>query len=136
MDVLILIGRILYGLIFVGSGIGHLTQTAATAGYAESRGMKNPGVLIQLSGILILAGGLGVILGIWADLAALGLAFYTLVSAFLIHHFWTDTDQMTKTMEMTGFMKNLAIVGGGLILYSLLVTTPVGLMIVGPFARP
>jgi uncharacterized membrane protein YphA (DoxX/SURF4 family) len=66
---------------------------------------------------LIAAGGLGVALGIWADLAALGLAVYTLLAAFMIHHFWTDEGEMQMT-EMTNFMKNMAIAGGGLVLFA------------------
>ncbi len=59
MSFVILIGRILFGLIFVGSGAaGHLMQTDATAGYAESRGVSNAKVLVQISGVLILAAGL------------------------------------------------------------------------------
>ncbi len=118
MSLVILIGRILFGLIFVGSGAaGHLAQTDATAGYAEMRGVKNAKVLVQISGVLILAGGLGVIFGVLADLAALGLVAYSLIAAFMVHHFWTDEDEMTKNMEMSLFMKNLSIAGGGLILF-------------------
>ncbi len=121
MSFVILIGRILFGLIFIGSGLaGHLQQADATAGYAESRGVSNAKSLVQISGVLILAGGLGVIFGVWADLAALGLVVYTLIAAFMVHHFWTDEDEMTKTMEMSMFMKNLSIAGGGLILFGFL----------------
>ena len=121
MSVVILIGRILFGLIFVGSGIaGHLRETDATAGYGEMRGLKNARLLTQLSGVLIAAGGLAVMLGVWADLAALGLAVYCVLTAILIHHFWTDKDEMTKTIEMSMFMKNLSMAGGGLILFGFL----------------
>lgn len=136
MDVVVLIGRILYALIFLGSGFaGHLGQTAATAAYAESRGLKNASGLVRVSGILIILGALGVIFGVWADLAALGLAAFSLIAMFLIHHFWTDQDQMQRTAEMTNFMKNLALVGGGLILFAVVAGTDVGLMITGPLFR-
>jgi uncharacterized membrane protein YphA (DoxX/SURF4 family) len=124
MSVVILIGRILFGLLFIGSGMaGHLMQADATAGYAKMRGVPNAKMLTQLSGVLILAGGLGVIFGVWADLAALGLVAYSLIAAFMVHHFWTDTDEMTKNMEMSMFMKNLSIAGGGLILFGFLAAT-------------
>ncbi len=119
-SLLVLIGRILFSLIFIGSGIrGHLMETEATAGYAASRGVPNSKVLVQVSGVLITLGGLGVILGVWADLAALGLAAYALIAAFMVHHFWTDTDSMTQQMEMTNFMKNLSIAGAGIALFAL-----------------
>jgi uncharacterized membrane protein YphA (DoxX/SURF4 family) len=117
----ILIGRILLGMIFIGAGAaGHLQQTDETAGYAEARGVPNPKVLVQVSGVLILAAGLGVLFGVWADLAALGIVGYSLITAFMVHHFWTDTDEMTKTVEMSMFMKNLSMAGGGLILFGFL----------------
>ncbi len=120
MGIVILIGRILYAAIFIGSGImGHLMQTEGTAGYAESRGVPNAKLLTQISGVLIALGGIAVILGIYLDLAALGLVAYTLIAAFMVHHFWTDQDPMAQQMEMTQFMKNLAIAGGGLILFAL-----------------
>jgi uncharacterized membrane protein YphA (DoxX/SURF4 family) len=122
--VVILFGRILFGLIFVGAGVaGHLRAPDETAGYAEMRGLSNAKLLTQVSGVLIIAGGLGVILGVWADLAALGLVVYTLIAAFMIHHFWTDEDAMTQQVEMSMFMKNLSIAGGGLILFGFLAAT-------------
>lgn len=121
MSFVILIGRILLGLIFVGSGAaGHFMQADATAGYGASRGVPNAKLLTQVSGVLILAAGLGVIFGVFADLAALGIAAFSLISAFMVHHFWTDTDEMTKNMEMSLFMKNLSIAGGALILFAFL----------------
>ena len=36
----------------------------------------------------------------------------------MVHHFWTDTDDMTKNMEMSLFMKNVSMAGGGLILFA------------------
>lgn len=135
MSVVILIGRILLGLIFVGSGAaGHLKEADATAGYAESRGVSNAKVLTQISGVLILAAGLGVIFGVFADLAALGIAAYSLIAAFMVHHFWTDTDEMTQNMEMSLFMKNLSIAGGALILFAFMATAgeAVGFTITDP----
>jgi len=124
MAIVILIGRALYALIFIGSGsAGHLMQTEGTAGYAESRGVPNSQVLTQLSGVLIFVGGLAVILGIWADLAALGLAAYSLIAAIMVHHFWTDGDPMTRRVEMSMFMKNLSMAGGGLLLFGFLAAT-------------
>jgi len=74
---------------------------------------------MQISGVLIAAGGVGVILGIWADLATLGLAAYSLILAFMVHHFWTDDDPMTRQVQMSMFMKNLSMAGGGILLFAL-----------------
>ncbi len=119
-SLLVLIGRILFSLIFIGSGIrGHLMETEGSAGYVSSRGVPNAKLMTQVSGVLITLGGLGVIVGVWADLAALGLAVYSLIAAFWVHHFWTDTDEMQQRAEMTNFMKNLSIAGAGIALWAL-----------------
>ena len=135
MDVILLIGRVMLGMIFIGSGVaGHLMQTEGTAAYAEMRGLKNPKGLTQVSGVLIAAGGVGLVLGIWMDVAALGLAVYSLAAAFLIHHFWSDEDPALQQSEMTQFMKNLSIAGGCLILFAFYneLGEAVGLTITGP----
>jgi uncharacterized membrane protein YphA (DoxX/SURF4 family) len=96
------IGRILSSLLLLGSAFGgHFGATDATAGYAESRGVKGARMLVLLSGAQLAAGGLMVLLGTSADLGALLIAAFTLPTAFLIHHCWTDQDRMTQQMEMT-----------------------------------
>ena len=62
------------------------------------------------------------ILGIYPDLGALMFVAFALVTAYVIHHFWTDDDEMMKQIEMTNFMKNLSIVGGSLIAFAYFVT--------------
>lgn len=135
MDIVLLIGRIFYGLLFVGSAVaGHFMGAEAIAGYSETRGMKPARPLVLLSGVGLLAGGLGIILGIWIDLAALGLAVLLLITAFGIHHFWTDEGEM-RYMEMVQFNKDLALAGAALIIfaiYSNLGEDPTGLMITDP----
>ena len=37
MEALVLIGRILFSLIFIGAGIGHLADAEGSAAYADSR---------------------------------------------------------------------------------------------------
>lgn len=39
MDVLVLVGRILFAALFLMSGFGHLTQTKMMAQYTASRGV-------------------------------------------------------------------------------------------------
>lgn len=130
MDVVALIGRILFGLLFVMSGFGHLGQLEAMAGYAESRGVKPGRPMVVISGILILAGGLGVILGVWGDLAALGLAVYTLLTALFMHPFWRF-DGMERMGEMSHFNKDVALAGAALVLFVYFATTDVAFTITG-----
>ena len=118
MEALVLIGRILFSLIFIGAGIGHLADAEGSGQYAESRGAPSGGMVVRISGVLIAAGGLGVLFGVWMDLAALGLAIYCLLAAFIVHHFWTD-EPSHRPIEVAMFMKNVSIAGAGLMIFAL-----------------
>ncbi len=83
MDVLVLIGRVLFSALFLASALGHLTQTGAMAQYAQFKGIPSPKLGVLSSGVLILVGGLSVLLGVWADLGALLLFIFLLPTAFL-----------------------------------------------------
>lgn len=63
MDVVFLIGRILLAFLFLGSAFGHLTQTKAMGGYAGSKGLPSAELLVRLTGVQLLLGGLSILLG-------------------------------------------------------------------------
>lgn len=114
MDVVFLIGRILFAFLFLGSAVAHLTQTASMAGYAQSRGLPAPVPATIGSGILILVGGLMVLLGVWGDLGALFIVAFLAGTAFLMHPFWKETDDQAKQMEMVQFNKDIGLAGAAL----------------------
>ena len=113
-DIIFLIWRILLVLVFVGSGIGHLTQDGMV-GYAQFKKIPSPAVAVRLSGVLLLAGAAGVIFGVWGDLAALLSALLMLIMTITMHNFWTLEDPQAKQIDQIMFMKNLSIIGGLLI---------------------
>ena len=134
MDVVALIGRILFSLLFLGSAFGHLTQSEAMAGYAASRGLPQPRLAVLGSGVLILVGGLMVLLGIWLDLGALLLVIFLVPTAVLMHPFWKETDAMAKQTEMVSFQKDIALAGAALLILSLYAGygADLGITITGP----
>lgn len=115
-DEVFLLGRILFSLVFLGSGVGHLTQTEGSAQYAAYKKVPSAKLAVQVSGVLMILGAAAVILGIWMDLAGLLLAILVLLMAFMMHRFWEETDAQTKQVEMAQFMKNVSIAGAGLII--------------------
>jgi uncharacterized membrane protein YphA (DoxX/SURF4 family) len=119
MDVVALIGRILFALLFLGSAFGHLTQSEAMAGYAASRGVPQAKLAVLGSGVLMLIGALMVLLGIWLDLGALLLVIFLVPTAVLMHPFWKETDAMAKQTEMVSFQKDVALAGAALLILSL-----------------
>lgn len=134
MDVVALIGRILFALLFLGSAFGHLTQSGAMAGYAASRGVPQARLAVLGSGVLMLVGALMVLLGIWLDLGALLLVIFLVPTALLMHPFWKETDAMAKQTEMISFQKDIALAGGALLILSLYAGygADLGITITGP----
>jgi hypothetical protein len=70
-DILLLLGRILFGGFFVFNGLNHLFKHGAITGYAASKNVPQAGLAVTLSGLMILFGGLGVLLGAYINLAVL-----------------------------------------------------------------
>jgi uncharacterized membrane protein YphA (DoxX/SURF4 family) len=120
MDLVLIIGRILFALIFINSGIAHFTKTAAMTGYAQYKKVPAAKVSVLLSGAVILIGGVLIVLGVYADLGALLIALFSIVSAFMMHNFWTIKEATAKQSEMASFFKNLALGGAALMLFVLI----------------
>ena len=78
MDVVLVIGRVLFALLFINSGIAHLTKLEAMTGYAKYKKVPAAKLGVIVSGLMILVGGLYVALGIYADLGALLIALIEL----------------------------------------------------------
>lgn len=117
MDVLYLIGRVLFVLVFIGSGFGHLTQLEGTSQYAQSKGVPAPKLMSAVTGLIMLAGGFSVLLGFWMEIGTWLIVLFLLPTAFIMHNFWTLQDPTQKQMEMAHFMKNLSMAGAALVLY-------------------
>lgn len=134
MDVLVLIGRILFAALFLASAAGHLTKTKMMAGYAASKGVPAAVPATIGGGLLILVGGLSILLGVWADLGALLLVVFLVPTAVLMHGFWKENDPQARQLEMVQFQKDLALAGAALMLLALIAHagSDLGLTITGP----
>ncbi|MEY3346504.1 MAG: hypothetical protein RIR40_229 [Actinomycetota bacterium] len=117
MDILLVIGRVLFALIFINSGIAHITQMQAMTGYAQFKKVPAPKLAVIVTGLMIIIGGLYIAFGVYADLGALLLAVFLVLTAFMMHNFWTITDAQAKQSEMINFFKNLSLAGAALIIF-------------------
>jgi uncharacterized membrane protein YphA (DoxX/SURF4 family) len=119
MDELWLIGRILYCSLFIAAGIGQLVDLEGSTRYAESRGIgasARAGVIA--SGIAFVVGAVSVVLGIWGDLGALLLIVTLIPLTFLMHKFWAERDPLDRQNQLSLFMKNIALIGGAVLIFS------------------
>ena len=111
----VLVGRILLALIFVLSGFNKISGFEGTMGYIASKGMPMPAVFAALAILIELGGGLLIVLGFLTRPAALAIALFCVVSAFIFHNFWA-VDAAMKMAQYINFMKNISIAGGALVL--------------------
>lgn len=119
MKAVLAIGQILFALIFINSGISHLTKLEAMTGYAKYKKVPAAKFSVVLSGLMILVGGVYVALGIYADLGALLIAIFLVPTAFIMHAFWKETDPTAKMNETISFFKDLSLAGAALIIFAL-----------------
>ena len=122
MNTVLLIGRILFALVFVSSGLSHLAKVEAMAGYAKFKKVPAAKLSVLVSGALLALGGLSIILGVYADLGALVIAILLIVMALKMHDFWTQTDAQVKQTETISFFKNISMAGGALIIFAIAAT--------------
>lgn len=106
-----LIARVLMAYIFIMAGWGEITAYSATVGYMESMGV--PGMMLPLTILVEFGGGLALLFGFQARFAALGLAVFSLITAFLFHGDAEDAINFMKNMAMTGGLLLLMLHGAG-----------------------
>ena len=114
MELLFFIGRLLYGGYFLKMGVNHFKNTDALTGYAGSKGVPKPRLAVLGGGVLLLLGGLGIVLGVYVQLAVLSLVIFLVPVSYKMHAYWNDTDPNIKMANMVNFQKNIALLGAAL----------------------
>ena len=109
MKFLALLGRICYSAIFILSGPNHFG--AKDIGYAASSGVPMPSVLVPLSGVIAILGGLSILLGFKARWGAWLIVLFLVPVTLYMHRFWGVADAQAAQMQMINFMKNLSMLG-------------------------
>lgn len=112
-----LIGRVLLALMFLIAGFSKLGGLEGTAGYIASKGLPMPQVLAIGAAVLEFVAAALLIVGWQARWAALALAAFTLLASVLFHNFWAMPEAQ-KMMQQQAFMKNIAAVGGLLMVFA------------------
>ncbi len=104
----LLVGRVLLVLIYFIGGLG-LLSGSIPIGFAASKGM--PEFMVWIGYSVKLLAGLAVIIGCQTRIAALALAGFTVVTAFVFHEFGGTI--FMKEVSMIGGLLILAVTGAG-----------------------
>ena len=118
---LFLLGRLMFGGVFACNGLNHFLDAESMVGYAGAKGVPAPGLLIPISGGVLLFGGLGIAAGVLPTLAAGALIGFLLVTTPVMHDFWAVPEEQ-KQGELINFLKNVAMAGAALALLAVSTT--------------
>ncbi len=116
MQIIVLLGRILYSFLFIASGFAHFQNRKMMAGYAQSKGVPAAELMVLASGLAELVGGVLVLLGYQARIGAWLIVLFLAPVTFAMHAFWTVSDPMQKVHERVNFFKNLSLLGAALLI--------------------
>lgn len=110
-----LAGRLMMTYIFATSGIGKVFSWSDNVKYMSTRHLPMIPVLLAIAMVIELAGSISLIAGYQARIASFVMFLYTTAVTVIFHNYWAATG-MLAGMQETHFRKNLAIMGGLLIL--------------------
>jgi len=108
--------RVLFSAMFIMSGIQHLTKLRMMSQYAASQKVPAPTAAVAVTGLMLLAGGLSILLGIQVQLGTLLLVVFLVPTAFVMHRFWGIPDPMQAAVQQAHFMKNITLAGAALLI--------------------
>jgi len=114
---ILLLGRVLLGGIFVHSGWAKLMALHAFAGSLAKAGVPAPDALAVIGACVEFFGGLAIVFGLALREAAILMILFVVVATLISHRFWEIHDAARRAQEVN-FFKNVAIVGGFLLLFA------------------
>lgn len=116
MKAAFLIGRLVFGGFFLYNGIHHLKQRKQMAQHAESKNVPMAEAVVVGTGVVLIAGGTSILLGIKPKLGTAAIAGFLAGVSPVMHNFWNMQDPQQRMNEMINFSKNMALLGSALAL--------------------
>jgi len=108
-----LAARQLFSVVFIIASAGHFTD--ATIAAAAGQGLPMAGVLVPLSGLIALTGGLSVLFGYQARIGACLLVLFLVPVTLVMHPFWAVSDPAMFPVQLALFTRNVLMLGGALL---------------------
>ena len=105
-------GRFLMAIIFLLAGFGKAMGYAGAVGYFAKLGVPMPEIVVAISIVIELGGGILLLIGYRLQIVAPLMAAFTLGAALIGHRFWEASDPMIHMQQMNNFLKNIAMCGG------------------------
>lgn len=112
------LGRLLLSTIFLLSGIHKITNYQGTMESMQTEGIQYVSVLLPIAIVAEIGGSLSLLLGLWGRVGAFALFVFLIPTTLIFHDFWTYAGSAQQN-QMQHFFKNLAIMGGLLMVMAL-----------------
>jgi len=116
-DVILLLGRLALGAIFVKSGLQKLLALSAFAASLASRGVPQSSVWAVIGATVEFVGGILIVTGLRTREASLLMVLFVIVATGISHRYWEFADAARRLQE-SQFFKNLSIIGGFVLLFA------------------
>jgi putative oxidoreductase len=116
-DLILLVGRIALGAIFVKSGLQKLLALGAFAAVLSSRGLPGAAIWAGVGATVEFVGGVLIVTGFRTRLASLLMILFVIVATAISHRFWEFAEPARRLQE-SQFFKNLSIIGGFVLLFA------------------
>src|SRR2546426_6627038 len=116
-DVIVLLGRIALGAIFVKSGLQKLLALSAFAASLAGRGVPQSSTWAVIGATVEFVGGILIVTGLRTREASLLMILFVIVATGISHRYWEFADAARRLQE-SQFFKNLSIIGGFALLFA------------------
>src|SRR5256885_9497840 len=116
-DVIVLLGRLALGAIFVKSGLQKLLALSAFAASLASRGVPQSSVWAVIGATVEFVGGILIVTGLRTREASLLMILFVIVATGISHRYW-EFAEAARRLQESQFLKNLSIIGGVVLLFS------------------
>lgn len=101
------------------SGYSHFKNLESYTGYAASKGVPMAKASVIVTGLMMLLGGLGILLGVYVVYSVTLLALFLLGTLIKMHRYWEVSEPMARMGERVNFYKNLGLLGAILMLLAI-----------------
>lgn len=114
MRILFPIARIMFSFIFLIAAPRHFSSEGI--GHAASLGVPVAHLLVPLSGVMAIVGGLSIVFGYKARWGAWLLVAFLVPVTWTMHAYWKQTDPAVIHVQQAMFAKNLSMLGAALLI--------------------
>ena len=113
---ILLLGRVALGAIFIKSGLQKLMALGAFAASLAGRGVPQSSTWAVIGATVEFVGGIMIVTGFRIRVASLLMILFVIVATGISHRYWEFADAARRAQE-SQFFKNLSIIGGFLLLF-------------------